>query len=301
MKLFGEMVEETQAYLRSFVRDQEMSTHLTADITFSGKELPVDDPTVLTRGRVEIGEELVWIDRSDRANAVGVIPPYGRGMDGTVPSAHTSGDRVIVQPLYPRKLLKDTLNQSISAAGLQLYGVEVISLTPSQTSFLYELPAYTREVLNVKVSETRLTVANSDVVFLRDWTFDRHSPSTISSTGKGLYLYDGRISPTCVITVTIARDPSTLWFDSQLFTESYLPETCWDVIVLSAAARLLATADSYDIQTRSVEANSLDSKIIPGAAAAQSKYLYQLSQQRLAEERTRLLNSTIQRTHYSRR
>lgn len=301
MKNFGEMVEEVQGYLRSFVRDQEMSTHLTSDITFGELSIPVADAAALTRGRIQIDDELIWIDVPDRSTGVGVVPPYGRGMDGTMKVDHVAGSRVIIQPLYPRKLVKDTLNQAIRAVGLRLYGVETLVLPGQTTSFMYELPSYVRDVLSVRVVSNPGRPNSTDVVWLRDWTFDKHAPGSISASGKVLYNYDQRCGLRDDLTVVVSRDPEELWFDSQLFSTSYLPDTAWDVVVLTAASRLVATADSYNLVGRSVEANSLDSKIQPGAAASQSKYLYQLAQARLEEERARLLNNTMQRAHYSRR
>lgn len=301
MKNFGEMVEETQSYLRSFVRDQEMSTHLTSDIGFSDLTIPVADAAALTRGRIQIDDELIWIDAPDRSTGVGLAPPYGRGMDGTNKADHKAGTRVVVQPLYPRKLLKDTLNQAIVASGLRLYGIEKIALPGRATSFMYELPSYTRDVLSVRMESRGNRMLGDGPVWLRDWTFDKHSPANISTTGKAVYLYDGRCGMGEDVSVVISRDPAILFFDVQMFTDSFLPETAWDVVVLTAASRLLATADAYNIVGRSVEANTLDSKVTPNSAVAQSKYLYQLAQARLEEERSKLLNSTMQRAHYSRR
>jgi hypothetical protein len=300
MRNFGEMTEDVLAHLRSYVRDQEMSTHLTADIGFNDVLVPVNDASVLTRGRIQIDDELLWVDSADRGNSLASIPPYGRGMDGTNKESHAAGTRVIVQPLYPRKLVKDTMNQVITAVGQKLYGVEVLTLAPHVTSFLYELPEYTRDVLAVKVSDRRAASIGDDVRWLREWTFDKHAPANVSPTGKGLYITECAISSLDEITVTISRDPARLMFDVQMFTDSYLPATAWDVVVLMSASRLMATADAYNVVGRSVEANTLDSKVQPGAAVAQSKYLFQLGQARLEEERQRLLNSTMNRAHYSR-
>lgn len=301
MKMFGEMVDETMSFLRAFVRDQEMSTHLTESIAFGELEIPVADANVITRGRIEIDDELIWVDRSDRSKGVAVVPPYGRGMDSTSKADHAAGTRVIVQPLYPRKKVKDLLNQAIRQAGTQLYGVEIITLTPDPTTFLYPLPEYTREVLSVKVSDVRGRAVDSDVVWLRNWTYDKNAPRNVAPSGKGLYLYDEYLDPTIDVTVTISRDPAELWFETQLFTESFLPETSWDVVVNLAGSRLLSTATAYYLQGRSVEANQLDSKIDFRDAPNQSKYLYSLGTTRLGEERQRLLNKTMQRVHYSRR
>ena len=298
MRNFGEMTDEVLGHLRSFVRDQEMSTHLTAPVSFGDLALPVDNVSVLTRGRVQIGDELIWVDGVDRNAGTGVIPPYGRGMDGTSPASHLVGTRVIVQPLYPRKTVKDVMNQVIASIGQKLYGVEVLTLPPQVVSFAYELPAHTREVLSVRVADKDAVRIGSDINLLRTWTFDKHAPARVSATGKALYIMD-TVGPRDDVTVTISRDPQRLMFDVQMFTESFLPETAWDIVVLLAASRLMATADSYNIVGRSVEANTLDSKVQPGAAVAQSKYLFQLGTARLEEERLRLLNSTVSRAHYS--
>lgn len=300
MKLFGEMVEEVQGYLRAFVRDQEMSTHLTQDITFAETIIPVANAANLTRGRIQIDDELIWIDTADRQAGTGAVPPYGRGMDGTNKADHAAGTRVVIQPLYPRKVVKDLLNQAITQAGAHLYGLETIELVPNLISFNYELPSYVRDVLNVRVSDA-VTVPDVEVVWLRHWTFDKRAPSTVSSTGKALYVPEASFSPTDVITVSVTRDPAALYFDTQLFTESFLPATAWDVVVLTAASRLLTTAQSYFLQGRSVEANTLDSKIDTSAALNQAKLLAQLAAVRMDEERSRLLGDVEERARYSRR
>jgi hypothetical protein len=300
MRNFGEMTEDVLAHLRSYVRDQEMSTHLTADIGFADTLIAVHDAAVITRGRIEIDDELLWVDSADRGNSLVTLPPYGRGMDGTNKAAHAAGTRVIIQPLYPRKTVKDTMNQVITAVGQKLYGVEVLTLRAHTRSFMYEMPSDARDALAVKVSDRRAGLIGEDVRWLRGWTFDKHAPANVSSTGKALYVTECAIGPTEELTVTISRDPMRLMFDTQMFEESFLPATAWDVVVLMAASRLLATADAYNVVGRSVEANTLDSKVQPGQGVAQSKYLYQLATARLEEERSRLLSTTMHRAHYSR-
>jgi hypothetical protein len=290
------MVDEILAYLRSFVRDQELSTHLTVEAADHDYTLTVDDASTLSRGRIQIDDEIIWIDRADREGKTATVPPYGRGMDGTTKALHTAGTRVIVQPLYPRKMVKDVINQSIMTVGGQLYGVTEVVLT-SSTSFMYDLPATTRDVLSVQVTDPR---ASGDVTYLRDWQFDKKAPSTISATGKALYLFDGMLRAPETLVVTCSVNPILLVDDGDLFTDTLMQETAFDVVVLLTSSRLLATAESYNLQTRAIEANAMDSRVQPGQGVSQSKYLFALYQQRLDEERTRLLNSTANRSHYSR-
>ena len=300
MKNLSGMVDEVAAYLRSFVRDQELSTHLTQDVTFGDLKLPVADPTVISRGRIQINDELIWVDKSDRATSVADIPPYGRGMDSTNAENHKAGTRVIMNPLYPRQTIKDTINQSIAAVGSQLYGVDTVEFTGKNARHMYDMPAFTRDVLAVKVANKNPGLYNQNVTVLRDWQFDKQAPITASQTGKSLYLDDGWVSSQELIHVTFSRDPAELLFAGQMFEETYLPSTAWDVIVLLAASRLMATAEASDISTRSIEATNIDPRQATTQGQRQSQYLYNLSQQRLAEERMRLLNSTVNRTHYAR-
>jgi len=296
MITFGEMVAETAAHLRSFVRDQEISTHITGPIDDAVTVIEVADAAVVSRGRVEIDDELIWIDSSDKGTTL-TIPPYGRGMDGTTAMAHTSGTRVIVSPLYPRSFLKQTLNQTIKQIGAQLYGTESLEcVTHSDGNFKYELPDYTRDVLNVKVTDPTW---QDDVTFLRDWTFDKSAPQSVSASGKALYLYDDWVGSGVDLRVTISRDPMSLEADSDLFSDSFLPDSAQDLPVLGAAARLLATSDSYDLQTRAIEAQTMNTDSRGGSAAqAQSKYLQALFMSRMEEERLRLLNTNNNRTRY---
>lgn len=297
MSTFSEMVDETLSLLRSQVRDQEMSTHLTASIDADDVSIPVANTSVLSRGRIQIEDELIWIDSASREGTTATVPPYGRGMDGTTAATHASGTRVINQPLYPRKVVKDAINKAILTAGTQLYGVTRTTLTPDYTTNIYEMPATTRDVLSVKVYDPSNGGA---AAFLRKWSLDKNVSTTISSTGMALTIRDGMISEPLDIEVVYSRDPIVLSASSDAFTASYLPATAEDLIILLAASRLLATSESYNLQTRSVEANTMDAKVPPGQGVAQSKYLYQLYTQRLAEERRRLLNSTVNRVHYAR-
>lgn len=301
MRLLGEIVEATLAQLRSYVRDQEMSTYLTAALTFNGLEVSVNDAAALSRGRIQIDDEIIWVDVSDRGNSTGTVPPYGRGMDGTTPADHAIGARVVVQPLYPRKMVKDAINQSILTVGQKVYGVETVTIAGDPTTSCYELPAYTRDVLSVKVSDANPTVLNDEPIFARNWSMDKHAPDSVSTTGKALYLYGTGVSSTYNITVVISRDPIAIYFDSQLFTECLLPLSAADIVVLLTASRLLVMATSYTVNTRAVDAHSMNSKVPVDTSASQSKYLYQLAMSRMEEERQRLLNETIQRAHYSRR
>jgi hypothetical protein len=305
MITFGEMTSQVQAHLRSFVRDQEQSTHLVQDINETDTKLYVADANLVSRGRIEIGSELLWVDKSVRGDNSLDIPPYGRGMDDTFAAEHKAGDRVIVAPLYPRKFLQDTLNQTIRQIGAQLYGVSQVRdvndeplITDPDGGFTYEMPGWVRDILSVTVTNPHM---EDDITYLRDWTFDKNAPKAVSTTGKALYLYDDWIGGNLQMTITASRDPLPLTREDQEFWETTLPESAEDLPVLGAAARLLASSDAYAVQTRSVEAAAIQgASQSSGAAQSQSKYLQALFMQRLEEEKLRLLNSHVNRSRYQR-
>jgi hypothetical protein len=304
MITLGEMTSQVQAHLRSFVRDQEQSTHLVKAISAEDTKLMVADATLVSRGRIEIGNELIWVDKASRTDNSLDIPPYGRGMDGTPKWPHEAGDRVVVAPLYPKKFLQDTINQVIRQIGSTLYGVQKIvdengnqPLTHDGGGFTYGMPDWVRDVLSVTVTDPH---EEDDVTYLRDWTFDKNAPMSVSPSGKALYLYDDWIPGGLQLTITVSRDPLVLSSDTDPYTETTLPGSSEDLPVLGAAARLLASSDTYQVQSRAVEAQALATKVPPGAAQQQSKYLQALFMQRLEEERMRLLNTHSNRSRYQR-
>lgn len=297
MSTFGQLVDDVLLHLRSYVRDQEQATFLTQTIDATDLVLHVDDPTAISRGRVEIDDELIYLSRVDRDAGTAAVPPFGRGHDSTAAASHLEGAKVTNAPLFPRGVVKRIINSTIRSVGASLYGVKEEVLTPHD-SLIYELPADARDVLSVKMVDT--VSPTRDFEYLNNWHIDVNAPSSVSTTGKALYLYVP-VPSMIDIVVTYSCDPVELVdADDEFSTVTTLPATSEDVVVLLAASRLLATADAYATQTRSIEANTLDSKIQPGNAVAQSKYLLALGQQRLVEERTRLLNKTANRSHYRR-
>jgi hypothetical protein len=296
MATFGQLIDETAAQLRSFTRDQELATWLTSSISDTAGEIYVNNAEILSRGRVEIDSELIILEDVDTTRKVGVIPPYGRGADGTIAASHSAQSKVTVAPLYPRKFIGDTLNQVILGVNGKLFGVEPLLKRAHVSSVMYELPVGTQRVLSVSLPSD--PVMTKDRWYARDWTFD---PQADTTTGKALYLYDyppiGRD-----IVITVAKDLEALTDEADLFTDSGLPDSCRDVVMFGAVARLIASAGTYQMGSRAVGSQTtLGAQMdLPQSAAQMSRHFYQLHQQRLDEEVTFLLNRYNTRAHYSR-
>lgn len=290
---FSQMIDETQSHLRSFVRDQELTTWLKFAVTANALEATVNDASIVSRGRIEIGNELLIVEAVDNTLNKITFPPFGRGSDGTTAAQHAANAKVTVQPLYPRKLVADTLNQVIAAVGDTLFGIDVVTLTAHPTRVSYELPANTERVLSVQYTYDTIS---KDVSYARDWSFDQQAdwPS-----GKGLLLWDVP-RPGDPIRVATAVPPVPL-SEGDDFADSLLPTSSYDVIVLGAVSRLMATAGSYLTATRSVGSQTtLAAQMDPQTPMQMSRYFYAQHQERLNQEVTKLLNRYSSRAHYQR-
>ena len=296
MASFGQLIDDTAAQLRSFTRDQELSTWLTSDVSDSATEIFVNSPDVLSRGRIEIDSELIILEDVDVTRKVGVIPPFGRGSDGTAPAIHAAKSKVTVAPLFPRKVIHDTLNQVILAMSGRMFGVDTLPFRASTTRVSYELPWDTQKVLSVSIpTDPSIT---RDRWYAREWTFD---PNADYPSEKGLYVYDcppvGRL-----FNVVISRPLRAVDVETQSFNDSLLPDSSWDVVMFGAAARLIATAGTYQMNTRAVGSQTtLGAQMdLPQAAMNTSRHFYGLYEKRLEEEVMKLLNKYVTRAHYSR-
>ena len=291
---FADLVSQTQQLLRSYVRDQEPTTWLKFDVADNARTFSVNDTSVISRGLVEVGSELVLVEDINADNGTFTVPPFGRGMEGSKPAEHVAGTQVVVQPLYPRAAVANALNQTIMGLGSQLWGVDTVIFPASPTRVSYELPEDTERVLSVQWLQRRTPSKN--VVYARDWNFDQQANWP---TGEGLLLYEWPL-PGDPITVVIGVPPRQLE-ESDLFTDSMLPDTAFDVVMLGAASRLITTASTYMTATRAVGAQTtLGAQMDPQTPVNLGRYFYAQYQERLSQEVARLQNRYANRSHYQR-
>jgi len=293
----ADLVDQTQAYVRSFTKDQDVSTYLVEDLPVDGYTLKVAEGNMVSRGRAQVGDEVVYISDVDRPNGVATIAPFGRGMDGTDVVAHASGEMVTTNPLYPRHVVARAINQTISAMAGMLYEVKSFQVPAKAIGFNYEVPSDTRHVINV--SYVAKPQSYKYPTYARNWNFDQTADPSLSSTGKAVMIYDV-ITPLFTFTITYGRMLRQLENMDSLVTESGVPLTAYDAVVLGAASKLLSVASAALLQSQAIEASVVNEKVGPEQAMEQSRYLYGLYQQRLAEERELLLSQTVIRSRRQR-
>ena len=297
MSTFSEMCDQTLLYLSGFTTLQDQTTHITSGINSTATSLAVADASAISRGIIEIGSELMWVDSVDTANNLVTVAPYGRGYRGTTATSHAANARVATSPLFPRVLIKQVLNEAIRAVYPDLFGIGETSITFNPAVLTYELPAGTQQVLQ---ASWRTIGPTREWIPLRRWRVDRHAAPTVFASGVSLSVYD-MVVPGRPIRVIFTKQPTPLSGDSDDFqTVTGLPASSEDVIRLGAAYRLVPFFDAPHLSGFSAEADFSSNMRPVGGSSQLGRYMLQMYQMRLQEEVKRLQELFPIRSHYTR-
>lgn len=297
MTTFDQMIDQTILYMNGFSTVQDQSTHLTQSATDSATTLNIASTQSLSRGLVEIGEELLWVDDVDKVAVTMTVPPYGRGFRGTTAAAHSSGTRVISAPLFPRSLVKQAINESVSAVFPDLWAVGTTTLAYTAAKTTYPLPTGVKEILAVSWSTTGPT---KEWLPVRRWRLDQHANTSSFTNGTSLSVYDA-ILPGRNLQIVYTTVPTQMSSGSDVFsTVTGLPDSTQDVIRLGAAYRMVPFFDAAHLSGMSAEADVNANQMRQNASTQLGRYFTQMYQMRLAEEAQSLQRIYPTRSHYTR-
>jgi hypothetical protein len=299
MSTLNEMVDEVRSNLQGYTLRQDRITYVanSAGLTTTSSQITVGSASNLAKGTIEIDDELIWIDSFDKANNVlNVIPGFGRGYQGTVPSPHAQYAQVTLAPSFPRVAIKKAINDTINGLFPNLWSVSYYTFTfnPSQTT--YALPDDVESVLYLS---WQTTGSSQEWLPINRWRADGMANAATFNSNNTVSLYDN-IQPGRTVQVWYTSIPNTLDANTDDFADvTGLPQSCQDVITLGAAYKLLSFLDPGRIGLTSAESDNADSKIPSTAGAASSRYIYALYQQRLNEEALKLKDKYPIRVHYT--
>jgi len=294
--LFSDLIDETALALTGYTSRQDQATFLTADLSATATTFTVADGTVLTRGIVEIDEELIWVDSFDRTTNTATIPPYGRGFRDTTPVPHTAGTRVTITPSFPRAMIRKDINEAIDAIYPDLFGVYYTTFPFIAARTTYQLP---QEAIDALAVSWQTIGPSLEWLPVRHYRIDRTANPLAWNSGKTISISDG-IIPGRTVQVVYTKKPTQLQNDNDDFTLTGLPESCREVIILGAAYRSAAYIDMGRIPAITAEADAQQQSNPVGSATNMSRYFYQMYQQRLQVEIRRQQEQYPPRTHYSR-
>jgi hypothetical protein len=305
MPNLNDMIDEVLINLAGYTYQQDRATYITTNVTDTASTIA--NPTILQlastdnigKGTIEIDEELIWLDSFDRVSNTATVPPWGRGYLGTSRAAHTAGAKVTITPTFPRYVVKKAINDTIAAFGATIFAVKT-------TSFVFNAAQTTYAFNNLNIHNIMSLmwqdIGPSQEWFpIRHWSWDSLASNTAFGAGAQTVTIGDYVQPGRTIKVVYATDPVSFTTNAEDYsTQTGLPNSTRDVVILGASYRLLTYLDPARAAQVSPQADETDSKRPFGASQSATKQLYALYQQRLNEETARQQAQYPIRVHYSR-
>lgn len=291
MTTFADLVGQVKQQLLGYTKDQMSVTYLTQPMTSTDTTFTVDTETVtaVSRGLVEVDEELVLVKKYDRASGVVTVMANltGRGRDGTLATSHAANVLVTADPDFPIIRIKEAINACIAATYPDLFAFANFEFPKNAARYEYLLPPDADSVYKV----TADTIGPSKVWFpVQRWRFNNDTsmdPVEGSITGKSIQVMDD-IVPGRTIRVIYTKAPNPLVDNADEFITTGYPERYIDMITYGTVARLLPAYESARLQQSAIEASER-APLVPTQAATQaSQYYWNMYYKRLNEERDRL-------------
>ena len=294
--------------LSGYTLQQDRATHITAAVAATASTIAVPITLALAstdsvgKGIVEIDEELFWVDNYDRVGNTATIAPYGRAYLGTTLAEHTEGAKVTIAPTFPRFVIKRAINDTISAIGSSIFAASTTTITSNAAVSAFRLPSGTAPTLNIRnilaVAYQSLG-ASKEWIPLRTYRFDGNANSTAFTSGQTISIYDV-IPSGRTIQIAYSTNPVPFTDNAEVFTtQTGLPESCKDLVILGATYRLLSNLDPARASMVSPQADETDSKRPYGSSQSLTKQVYALFNQRLNEEIKSQQTKYPIRVHYS--
>jgi hypothetical protein len=283
MATLNQLVEQTIAEVGAYVKNQESVTVITSSIDADDVTIPVDDAQSLSKGIVEINEELIYVKKSVKdSGTIQVLGTgatvAGRGWRGTTATSHVVGSIVRNNPLFPRTQVKRAILETIKGMNFPVIANETFEFNGS--TYAYVMPDTLEDITGISWD-----VPDSTGVWqlIKNWRLDNnyYDPDT-GTTKKALILKQSPM-PGRDVRVQYTKFPSVIT-DNQELTVSGLPSSCEDVVRLGAMYRLLSTVDPGKVTAVSVSADALDQPVAAGSSTNAAKYIFQLFTVRLSEE-----------------
>jgi hypothetical protein len=283
MATLNQLVEQTIAEVGAYVKNQESVTVITSSIDDNDVTIPVDDASSLSKGIVEINEELIYVKKSVKdSGTIQVLGTgatvAGRGWRGTTATSHAVGSIVRNNPLFPRTQVKRAILETIKGMNFPVIANETFQFNGSDYSYI--MPDALEDITGISWD-----VPDSTGVWqiIKNWRLDTNYYDPATATTKQALVLKEAPMPGRDVRVQYTKFPTVIT-DNQDLTVSGLPSSCEDVVRLGAMYRLLSTVDPGKVTAASVSADALDQPVAPGTSTNAAKYIFQLYTVRLSEE-----------------
>lgn len=300
MTTFNGVISRIRQQVMGYAQDQSSVSELAVAMLGTDTSFSVATDTVasLSRGLVEIDDELILVKSYDRTSGVVQVmgAANGRGAEGTVAASHSVHSLVTASPMFPRARIKEAVNDVLQALYPDLVVFATTEISNISVVYEYGMPADALDVWGVAdqlIGPTKVWAQG------RNYRFNPTVPTSAFPTGKSIQLFDS-VTPGRTMYVKYVKAPSPLVNGTDEFEATTgLPERCVDLVVYGACARLLPAYDSARLQQTAVESTERAPLVPPSSAAKTSQYYMALYQERLSEERRRMFNDHPQTQFYT--
>ena len=294
MTTFAQLVDDTIAEVSSYVRNQEAITVITQPVDASALTLTLDDAAQVSKGLIEVGDELVYVKSVNKNAGTAAVLPGGRGWKGSAAAAHDTLALVRNNPLFPRVMVKRALNDTIK--GIDLKAISNYTFEFDGTRYAYMLPTDFQDPIGVSWHAPDTTAVWP---LIKRYRIDRNFyDEDVAAEGQALVLLEYPM-PGRNVRVQYTKHPVALADDDD-FADSGLPSSAEDVIRLGAMWRLISTVDPGKIVATSPSADLVDTPVRATYGSDVARYIYQLFSVRLAEEKAKQQDNYMSIIQYAR-
>jgi hypothetical protein len=287
---FASLIDEVITSLQGYGVANDQVATLTSSIGTTDLSFTVDSTDNVSRGLIEIDTEIMYVDHGE--NGTVYVPAWGRGFKGTTAEAHASGVAVWISPTWPRATVAREVNNTIRSIYPDVFAVAATDIFNDSLTWQYVLPVDCERVLGVEWTWDYPNAWNT----VKNWEMTHSAPAGEYPTGNSLLVGDA-VPNSSRLRVTYAKIPTLLSLPSQEFTETGLPASCRDLVVLGTAARLVPWQDTSRLPVETVPSDVQDQTKPVGLASQVAATLRQQYNIKLATERRALLDKYPTRAH----
>lgn len=286
------LIDEVLDVVHGYVRGQEARTHLTGSITNSDLTFNVANPAKVSTGLIEVDEELMYVSMVDKTSGLVTVEPWGRAQSQTDAISHSANARVTDNPLFPRQRVRNVIWGVLREMFPSVFasGEVLLNVNPALTH--YDMPSDCYHIMQVQWQLPGPTHMWAEA---SRWKQNKRAGNPVELELLSL-VWPGQ-NRARVQYMKAAPDQFGLTDDLASYGYDL---SVRDVIVKGTAATLMAYAEPSRVLTESVVSTGRADAVPSGAAAQISKYLYQLFQKRLDDERQQQLMRHPIQVHFTR-
>ena len=307
MATLEQLTNRVETLLHGYSLNTESATWITSAITTATTtSIAVDDASVVSRGFIQIDDEMFYVTSTNSIDKILTIAPWGRGQRGTKATTHDQYARVTVAPLFPRYEIKKAINDTLNAMYPQIFAVKQYQFNYIAARTTYDIPDEAQNILSVTHS---VIGPSKEWLPVRAWQIDRVANPTAFGDGVNFGHSLGIYSPVVPgrpINVAYSARPSLFdidespTVDQEYATTTGMPDYSEDVVIYGAAWRMISFLDPSRLGPLSAEADVLDNQRGARSGENAARFLFNIYNTRLNEVAENQRRQFPIRSHYQR-